>query len=58
VLFGTQANGESTKSGSNMPAQMRRCGEATKLIYAFLDPRSGNQVRAFRCECGERVLES
>jgi hypothetical protein len=27
-------------------------------LYAMLDPRSGKQIQAFRCECGERTLST
>jgi len=32
-----------------------RCGKHMSLLNSFLDPRSGNQVRTFKCECGAPV---
>jgi hypothetical protein len=32
-----------------------RCGSAMAPLYSFLDPRSGKQVRAFECDCGDRT---
>jgi len=36
--------------------QNLRVAEAA-LILRFLDPRTGNDVRLYKCECGERILE-
>jgi hypothetical protein len=42
-------------------AETRKCAKCgsqkLRLILRFLDPRTGNHVRLYKCECGERVWE-
>jgi len=42
-------------------AEIKKCksceSQKLRLILRFVDPRTGNDVRLFKCECGERVWE-
>jgi len=43
------------------PPVCQRCGRKSRLLGKMLDPRKGETVRMFICECGEltkRVCES
>jgi len=55
--FGKMAHDKRTEDG----AETRKCAKCEsqklRLILRFLDPRTGNHVRLYKCECGERVWE-
>ena len=40
------------------PPRCSRCGEAAKLIYASLDPRSSKQVRTFPVRVGRTRIHA
>jgi hypothetical protein len=57
VLLGTlRAMATSPDSQKQKHPSCARCGKHMPLLNSFLDPRSGNQVRTFKCECGAPVV--
>jgi hypothetical protein len=57
LCFGKMADEKHTDER----AEIKKCksceSQKLRLILRFVDPRTGNDVRLFKCECGERVWE-
>jgi hypothetical protein len=55
--FGKMADDQRTDDS----AKTKKCkgceSQKLRLILRFLDPRTGNHVRLYKCECGERIWE-
>jgi hypothetical protein len=51
------ARDKRTEEGAETKKCARCESQKLRLILRFLDPRTGNHVRLYKCECGERVWE-
>ena len=51
------AHDKRTEDGAETKKCARCESQKLRLILRFLDPRTGNHVRLYKCECGERVWE-
>jgi len=38
------------------PPRCKRCGKPMLPLYDILDPATGKQIKAFKCECGNRAV--
>jgi len=56
VLFGTQGHGNEARVAAAFIAALQRCGRKMTPLYNILDSTTGKQVRAFKCECGDRSV--
>jgi hypothetical protein len=57
VVLGTlRPHGNDARVSEAKHPSCARCGKHMSLLNSFLDPRSGNQVRTLKYECGAPVM--